>query len=49
MSVEEPRAPALSRTEEEIRAIDVDRITPLEALRFLAELRAKLPRPPGER
>ncbi len=49
MSVEEPRVPALSRTEEEIRAIDIDRITPLEALRFLAELRAKLPRPPGER
>lgn len=40
---EEPRPPTRSAIEEELRAIDVDHLTPVQALQRLAELRAKLP------
>ena len=46
LASEEPRAPVRSLIEEELRGIDVDRLTPVQALQRLAELRAKLPADP---
>jgi DNA mismatch repair protein MutS len=43
---EEGHAPTGSAVEEELRAIDVDHLTPVQALQRLAELRAKLPNRP---
>ncbi len=49
VSTEEPASSRTSPIEEELRGLDLDRLTPMEALRRLAEWRAKLPPASGER